>query len=334
MRLMTLCIGVFLLLTCSCFAIEIKNAKATVIGSKIHLSYDLFGKPGERQANVKVAVVFDEERYLPGVIHLSGDYGSKVPVGKGKNIYWDLLKDMPAGFTGRIKWELDADPEISNDPFNMHGLRDKIKKPIVSESTVADPKTNLMWLRSPLTVKNVKSAEGAAAVVRKLNQSTYLGFSDWRLPKKDEFESLFKMIELYGYTSGQSALTYLTKIGFNIPAESKFWSVDKSSGEFSGREFFVSGTGQYAGSNSSSRSNSRSMRTTTNNNYGAGVASGSLSIKQRSEDYGLYDLIVDTKNGYFYKYNGSDTAKILTVRGNISTDIYSVNTQVDVSISP
>jgi hypothetical protein len=345
MRIITLSIGVLLLLCCSCFAIEIKNAKATLDGSKINLTYDLFGKPGERQANVKVAIVLDGERYLPGVINLSGDYGAKITVGKGKKISWDLLKDMPAGFIGPIKWELDADSEATNDPFNILGLKNKVKPPVVSADTVSDPKTKLIWMRSPLSVKNVNSAEDAVSIVGKLNKSIYLGYSDWRLPKKDELESLFKMIELYGYTPGQSALTYLRNVGFDIGNESKFWSVDKSSGEFSGKEVFVSGTGQYAGSSTSnnsafnsssgpSRISSRNSRVANTNSYGAGVASGSLSVKQRSEDSGLYDLVVDTKNGYFYKYNGSDTAKILAVRGNGSSDIYSVNTQVDVSISP
>ena len=345
MRIITLCISLVLLLNCSCFAIEIKNAKASLDGNNVILSYDLFGKPGERQANVKVAIVLDGERYLPGVIKLGGDYGAQVSVGKGKKISWDLLKDMPAGFTGPIKWELDADPEASNDPFNLLGSKNKVKPPVVSKSTVSDPKTKLIWMRSPLSVKNVNSAEDAVSIVTKLNQSIYLGFSDWRLPKKDELESLFKMIELYGYVPGQSALTYLTKVGFDIGNESKFWSIDKSSGEFSGKEVFVSGTGQYAGSSTSnsssfngssgpSRISSRNTRTANTNSYGAGVASGSLSVKQRSENSGMYDLVVDTRNGYFYKFNGSDTAKILAVRGNSSSDIYSVNAQVDVSISP
>jgi len=345
MRIIMLSIGVLILLGCSCFAMEIKNAKASVDGSKIVLTYDLFGKPGERQANVKVAIILDGERYLPGVINLSGDYGAKVPVGRGKKISWDLLRDMPAGFTGPVKWELDADPEASNDPFNLLGLKNKVKPPVVSESTVSDPKTKLIWLRSPLSVKNIYCAEDAVSIIRKLNQSTYLGFNDWRLPKKDELESLFKMIELYGYTPGQSALSYLTNIGFKIGGESKIWSVDKSSGEFTGKEVFVSGTGQYAGSSTNNRTNytsssgpsrisSRNSNIANTNSYGSGAASGSLSVKQRSEDSGLYDLVVDTKNGYFYKHNGSDTAKILAVRGNSSSDIYSVNTQVDVSISP
>lgn len=345
MKIIALCFGLLFLISSSTFGLEIKNAKASTDGSKILLSYDLFGRPGERQANVKVAIVLDGERYLPGVINLLGDYGAKTPVGRGKKISWDLLKDMPAGFTGAIKWELDADPEASNDPFNLLGLKNKIKPPIVSESTVSDPKTKLSWLKSPLSVKNVNCAEDAVSIVGKLNKSSYLGFNDWRLPKKDELESLFKMLELYGYIPGQSAVTYLTNVGFNIDKESKFWSVDKSSGEFSGKEIFVSGTGQYAGSSTTNRStynsssspsriSSRNSRTTNTNTSGTGVVSGSISVKQRTEDSGMYDLVVDTKNGYFYKYNGSDTAKILAVRGNSSSDIYSVNTQVDVSISP
>lgn len=345
MRIIALSIGLIFLLAGSCFSLEIKNAKASLDGSKIHLTYDLFGKPGERRANIKVAIVLDGERYLPGVINLSGDYGAKISVGKGKKISWDLLKDMPAGFTGPIKWELDADPEASNDPFNLLGLKNKIKPPVVSESTVSDPKAKLTWLRSPISVKNVNCAEDAVSIIGKLNKSNYLGFNDWRLPKKDELESLFLMLELYGYTPGQSAVTYLTKVGFNISNESKFWSVDKSSAEFSGKEVFVSGTGQYASSSTTNRStynsssgpsriSSRNSKATNTNSHGAGVVSGSLSVKQRAEDSGMYDLIVDTKNSYFYKYNGFDTAKILAVRGNSSSDIYSVNTQVDVSISP
>jgi hypothetical protein len=337
MRSIALGISVVLLLSCTCFAVEIKNVKVSSNGSTITLTYDLFGKPGERKANVKIAVLLDGERYLPGVINIVGDYGSNTPVGLGKKISWDLLKDMPAGYKGSIKWELDAETEAGNDPFNMHGLTKKVKPPVVTEITVADPKSKLVWLRSPISGKQMHSAEEAASVIRKMNQTSYSGFSDWRLPKKEEFESLISMIELYGYKSGQSALPYLSKVGFKFGNESKLWAIDKSSAELSGKELYVSGSANYASSNATTRTSSSSNRysqSSSTNSGGAGAFASNLSVKQRSADSGLHDLTLDTRNGYFYKYNGSDTANILAVRGDSSTEIYAVSVQEDVSITP
>jgi hypothetical protein len=345
MKSIALSIGVLLLLNCTCFAIEIKNSKATLEGKTVQITYDLIGKPGERLSRVKVALMVDGERYLPGAVNLTGDFGANIPVGKGRKIVWDLLKDMPAGYDGEITWELDADPEASNDPFNLMGARNKTKPPVVSETTVADPKSRLIWMRSPVSAKNVRCAEDAVSVVSKLNQSSYLGANDWRLPKKDELESLFKMIELYGYTSRQSAVTYLEKVGFDIGGETRFWSVDKSGIEYTGKEVYVTRTKDYASDSSVRRTASashsgpshisnRSTKAATTNISGAMTSSSSVSVKTPTEDSGLYDLVVDTKNGYFYKHNGTDPAKILAVRGNGASEIYAVSAPVKISIAP
>ncbi len=333
-----------LALSNACFALEIKNPKISTTGNVITLNYDLFGKPGERSANVKVSVVIDGERYKPGTINLKGDYGSNITVGKNKKITWDLVHDMPAGYVGPINFEMDADPEASNDPFNMLGTKNKMKPPIVSENTVADPKSKLVWIRSPLAIKPVNSLEAAVAVIGKMNQQNYLGYNDWRLPKKDEYETLLKMVELYGYKSGQSVVPYFAKVGFDITSESKFWTIDKSSLEIVGRSVSVYGSGQYGGSASGTGSSNSSYKGSsgkyTRNMGGSVSASGSANYSGRATATaesvydGMDTLFIDTKDGYFYKHNKVDNAYVFAVRGDSSAELYGMSVKADVSINP
>jgi hypothetical protein len=341
MRLLSFFLG-FILVASPAFALEIKNVKTSVEGSSIIVTYDLFGKPGEKKADIKAAFTFDGERYDSNTIKIVGDSGINKPVGIGKKISWDLLKDMPAGYTGTIIVELDAQLSLSNDPFNLFGTKGKTKPPVVTEDTVADPKSKLMWVKSPLKVKPVRSVDEAIVLVGKMNVQNYLGYSDWRLPKQDEIEQLIKLASTYGYSYRQSLLPYLNKIGFNMSYDAKFWTIDKSSTEYVGDEVFVSGGTNYSRSGSSGRSTNvsspyrsgRYTKSTDSSSSGTSSFSGNLSVKEKSGDSGLYDVIFGTSDGNYYKHNGTEQVYVMAVRGSSNSDIYAISKKIDVSIVP
>lgn len=342
MKLLRVFVFLVALNATTCFAVEIKNSNISIEDSTIQLTYDLYGKPGEKRADVKFAVTIDGERYKPGRITVEGDFGNNIPVGLGKKIKWNLLKDMPSGYTGTVSVELDAESSSSNDPLKLSSSKKTFKQPFVRDNTIIDPMNKLVWTRSPLALKQTNNLEVAKAMISNLNQKNYIGYSDWRLPTKNELYTLFKLMEMYGYKSGQSALPYMSKAGFDIGRESKFWTIDKSSTEFTGKEYFVSANTNYNANSTTNRSlyassPYQSGRYTGNSNInssGSGALSGSIAIKNRDEYSGLNDLYIDTKDGYFYKHNGSDRVNILAVRGDGKTDIYAVNSKIDVSITP
>ncbi|MEI6703877.1 MAG: SUMF1/EgtB/PvdO family nonheme iron enzyme [Deltaproteobacteria bacterium] len=94
----------------SVFAAEVRNMSSGQEGKRAFVQYDLAGMPGEKEADVEVHLEVGGMRYTPDKLSLSGDFGKGVKVGVGRRIWWDLLKDMPAGFEGEIGWDVEAAP--------------------------------------------------------------------------------------------------------------------------------------------------------------------------------------------------------------------------------
>lgn len=123
-------------------AATIKNLKTGQKDNRAFAEYDLIGKPGEKETDIKVSLEVGGEKYDSNKLSLSGDFGKGVRIGRGKIIYWDLLKDMPTGFEGEIFWDLESltrigDPE-SLPPAAQPG-RNYIE-PITSTEFVLVPK--------------------------------------------------------------------------------------------------------------------------------------------------------------------------------------------------
>lgn len=89
-------------------AAEIRNLKTGQQENRAFAVYDLYGKPGERVADVKVVLEIGGERYSGEKLTLSGDFGKAVKIGTRKTIYWDVLKDMPTGFEGDLFWNVET----------------------------------------------------------------------------------------------------------------------------------------------------------------------------------------------------------------------------------
>jgi hypothetical protein len=324
-------------------AVQIKNARSKIVDNSIILTYDLPGKPGERVATVKVALVVGGERYTTETLSLVGDYGSNISIGLNKKIVWNLLKDMPAGYQGEMSWEIDADADVY-DPLNIQGKKKKIKQPIVTENTMSDPNSKLTWFLHPTKIRQTDSVEDANTIVAKLNKSNLAGYSDWRLPNKIEIESLSNLLKYYGYTEGQSMINSLGRLGFQVPANFKMWAVDKSSAERVGSTVYASSTAQVnanvnsksTGTTSPGRSYTPSKSYTNNRSTsvsGSGVYDGSATVSKRAESSGLSDVYLDSSTGYFMKQLQNNMISIIPVRGD-GTDIYAISVTDNVNIIP
>lgn len=342
MRLLSIVALMLVTLAHSAFAVEIKNIRTSVEGDTIEVHYDLLGKPGERNAKIRFAATLDGERYTPGTITVTGDYGNTVKIGLNKHISWNVLKDMPAGYTGSVTFELDAEKSNIDDPLNMFGNGKKQNMIIVSDNIITDKTNKLMWASNPLVYKPTTSLEMAVQLVANMNRSNYNGFSDWRIPNMDEFNKLSAILESRGYTIRQSTLPFLNKIGFALNREIYFWTIDKSATEYVGKEYFASATRSFTTSGTNNKTthysspdkSGRVTRNTYGSSSGSGAANASIALKQRAADSGTYDVVFCTADGKFLKHNGDISAHVLVVRGNTAMNLYSYSKKVDISIMP
>jgi len=89
-------------------AAEVKNLRSGQQGNLCYATYDLAGKPGELESEVRVVLELGGEKYPMEKLSLKGDCGKGVKIGVGRRITWDLLKDMPAGYDGELAWDVEA----------------------------------------------------------------------------------------------------------------------------------------------------------------------------------------------------------------------------------
>ena len=88
-------------------AVEVRNIKPSEKGDNAVFTYDLVGKKGEKEAEVKVVLILDGKEYQEGELNLTGDYGT-VKVGKRKLVTWHIKKDFPEGFDGEVTYRITA----------------------------------------------------------------------------------------------------------------------------------------------------------------------------------------------------------------------------------
>ncbi len=98
-------------------AAEIKNLRTGQQENRAFAAFDLQGKPGEKEAEVRVILEIGGDHYESGRLSLTGDFGKTVKVGVGKIIYWDVLKDMPSGLEGNVFWNIETSlPPVKTIP--------------------------------------------------------------------------------------------------------------------------------------------------------------------------------------------------------------------------
>lgn len=94
-----------------------------------------------------------------------------------------------------------------------------------SRKIVEDKRTGLTWMRDADLGR--MDWVGAAELVKKLNKKEYAGFNDWRLPGRDELDTLATYARRANYSGGVDAFSpYLlfNQLGFNDTQNYWYWT--------------------------------------------------------------------------------------------------------------
>ena len=105
---------------------EVKNLKVAQEGDKAVATYDLVSSSGEQDAEVTAAINVNGQRRTSDQLHLTGDFGKGVKVGKGKRIVWNAT-DLPADFDGDINWDIKT-VKVKNDEPSLEETMDWLKR--------------------------------------------------------------------------------------------------------------------------------------------------------------------------------------------------------------
>lgn len=95
----------------------------------------------------------------------------------------------------------------------------------VSRKVVEDKRTGLVWARS--AGNGLLDWDGAAGLVATLNGKEFGGAKDWRLPSREELETLTTYARKVGHGGGLSALSpykLFNDIGFEDIKPCWYWS--------------------------------------------------------------------------------------------------------------
>lgn len=97
------------------YAAEVTNENVRQVGNRLIFEFDVTGEP-EEDAEINLTLTIKGKTYTKDQLHLEGDTG-KVRVGKGKKIWWNVLRDFPRGISGKVDWELTAGAKAFKDPI-------------------------------------------------------------------------------------------------------------------------------------------------------------------------------------------------------------------------
>jgi hypothetical protein len=99
-----------------------------------------------------------------------------------------------------------------------------------SELTVIDEGTGLVWTRNAnLAAKPLfwKGDDNVYSFIQKLNRENYAGYSDWRLPKKEELQGMLNFAKgtVFDATRLETwPYWQLKKAGFSDVRDYEYWS--------------------------------------------------------------------------------------------------------------
>lgn len=103
------------------------------------------------------------------------------------------------------------------------------KRFIFSDLTVKDKKTGLIWARDANIADREMTWDGALKFIEKLNEQKYAGYSDWKLPAKNELGSLLGSSA--NKNGGVNYLILFNKSGFKNVQAYGYWSSTTDAGD-------------------------------------------------------------------------------------------------------
>jgi len=198
------------------YAAEVKNARSSQVGSRVLFEYDLIGD--EEESEVTFSVTVDGKKYTSDKLHFEGDYG-KVKAGPGKKIYWNLLQDFPRGLSTTFDWEI----LVGGGKYGKDKIISESERFIFAELRALDKNTKLMWTSDAnIASKPMDFWDVTHEFLKGLNRSKHAGYSDWRLPTKEELNTLTD------YANGRGVTVkigdFFNGIGFTNVQSYIYWS--------------------------------------------------------------------------------------------------------------
>jgi hypothetical protein len=177
------------------------------------------------------------------MLSMSGDFGSSIPLGKNRQIFWIHPQDFPEGLDAKFKCIVNAVPNsniINEGVTPSEGFRASFYA--INKQTVVETRTKLMWTRNAnIPIKPMKHSD-AEKMIRKLNQERYAGYNDWRMPTREDFEGLvfFGKKAGWGTAIAHFLADYLTTCGFTRVQSGNYWT--SSTAEDGPDQFFTANT--------------------------------------------------------------------------------------------
>lgn len=117
---------------------------------------------------------------------------------------------------------LTADGDIERY-ISKSEMEKRIKeKYTFADLTVFDIKTKLMWIKDANIGGEGKRWRDALKFIENLNEKKYAGYSDWRLPSKEDLLTLVNFAKEQGYDANINE--FFNKIGFKNVQAVNYWS--------------------------------------------------------------------------------------------------------------
>jgi len=133
------------------FAADAQNVEVRLEGSRAVVTFDI---PGDKVVDVDVTFSDDRGALKTSPGSLSGDVGKAVASGKGKNAYWEFLKDHPYGLMAKAlkaQIKLTGAKDGKTPPPSKGDKMTKIK----IETSLGVIVAELDAEKAPITVENI-----------------------------------------------------------------------------------------------------------------------------------------------------------------------------------
>ncbi len=203
---------------CSVFSeVEIRFSNAQCPGTKqIEISYDV---SSDVTNAVTVSLVVNNGATPVNATNVTGDVGTGISTGNGKQIVWNMETDWDGNFSKEMRFSVTADdgtglvssfscpPVITGQTTSFaDGDDGDLPRGVLppnprftdnGNGTVSDRLTGLQWVKDPLDEFGQYNTKTWASAVEKCYTLTdeegdpFAGYDDWRLPTILELSTLF-----------------------------------------------------------------------------------------------------------------------------------------------